>query len=187
MNRSVHLTGHLHIARRLNGELHGIGCFLECWSTDDGKSRRTLLVAHGPLDVTRIGKILSLLEQVLIAEVSASEWAATRVDSHLHHARSQCHVLPVFRRRYKILLEESIDVLVGAIARERSLSLLHYLLHDQREVALSASISAFCILVGSIYSSGALVEILKGIILTAVKVAVCCHHALSHGTLGFAA
>jgi len=46
--------------------------------------------------------------------------------------------MAILRRRDKIVLEKLIDVLIGAIARERPLGLLHDSLHDLREVASDA-------------------------------------------------
>ena len=73
---------------------------------------------------------LPLHERIDITEEGASEGAATRIGPHRHHLGSVLLIQAIAGRGDDVLLEELLDVVIGAL--EGALSLIQELLHDIR-------------------------------------------------------
>ena len=71
-----------------------------------------------------------------IAYESSAKRTTTRVDPHLHQLGSRLLVLSKLWRRCHILLQELFDILLSSTLVERSLCLVHQLLHYVGKVAL---------------------------------------------------
>ena len=101
----------------------------------------------------------ALLEELLVAEVRPAKGTSARVKAHFHFPLCCVLVVPISWRGRVIFFKELTDVLFSAGLRERTLRLLHNLLHNLREVA-SEALTALCLALFrlSLHIDGILVE-----------------------------
>lgn len=85
-----------------------------------------------------LNQLLTLSVDILIAQISAPKRTSPRILAHFHHSLGSLLIIPVLRWWNEITHKEIFDISIWTVDRVRTPSLIHYLLHDLREVSLGA-------------------------------------------------